>query len=227
MTTIGSSSAAPAPRLTQEEQARRAAMAAAERREAASRPADIASDLRASLANDKPETKALRAKAAAMMGLTLDGYEQRLADGAAKAARFAQPSRRSFASAGEAAAEGGRLVSKLQDSVNSTNETRAMLAPANVEGYRRPWGAAKAEELRARLEKTVADYDGFLAQDAREIADKFTASGTLLQRGEDGRWPLGAFALERAVGGSGVRIGSDAKPWVLQDGGPYQKQAGS
>lgn len=119
-------------------------------------------------------------------------------EGMAKHQAEAQPV--PFASASEAAGEGLRVVALVRDTIDGV----------------RSFGEAGLH--RAKEDAAVQS----LSQEARA---RFDVSGAIAERGPDGRYAVGAFALTYQGAGFTVRIGSVAEPWISTAGqafAPYR-----
>lgn len=102
-----------------------------------------------------------------------------------------------FASASEAVDEGLRVVALVKDT---------------IEGVR---GLGEAGLPPSKEDAAVRS----LSQEARA---RFDVSGAVAERGADGRYAVGAFALTYKGDGFAVRIGSAAEPWVSTAGQAFR-----
>ena len=102
-----------------------------------------------------------------------------------------------FESASEAVEQGLRVVALVKDAIDGV----------------RSLGEAGLPRLN---EDAVVQH---LSQEARA---SFDVSGAIAERGPDGRYAIGAFALIYEGAGFTVRIGSAAEPWVSTAGQPFE-----
>ena len=114
-----------------------------------------------------------------------------------------------FASGAQAASEARDLVANLREHANAINGIAAHLDPRNLKQLATLFGQEWADDYRARLEAGRASATELLGVTQQQIAERFTVQGNLVQRGEDGSFALGAFALEAQGEGCAVRIGSN------------------
>lgn len=102
-----------------------------------------------------------------------------------------------FASASEAVDEGLRVVALVKDTIGGVRSLGEAGLPPSKED-----AAVQSLSLEARA--------------------KFDVSGAIAERGPDGRYAVGAFALTYGGAGFAVRIGSAAEPWVSTAGQAFE-----
>lgn len=116
-------------------------------------------------------------------------------EGMARRQAAAQPI--PFASTAEAVDEGLRVVA---------------LVKATIDGVR---GLEETGLPRSKEDSVVQK----LSEEARA---RFDVAGAIAERGPDGRYAVGAFALTYQGAGFTVRIGSAAEPWVSTAGHSFE-----